>query len=466
MAALNYAKIIVDEGGNSLIFFNGDKCLYRCDRTNGKVKYLKCIAPECPARAKLVEGGLFELTRDSPHNHANDHKVRVEYESAYENLRAMVRDKPSRSIRDLHRDVLRGLSLDAASYLNWENCRLTLQRIRNRLMPPCRSLAELEKYLENSQGAIFEQFGLLDEKAFYVGSANGQLMFGNLNIVDQLPDLIELFVDGTFGITPFKTRQLLVVLAELQGNPRPIFYALMSSQTTDDYAAIFIFLRDILFGVNQAVLSVTSDFEQAIRAAVRKVWPQADVNGCNFHLCQAVEKNAKNKPGLAGGKLAAGTIHRKIIIMFMRLSLLPLERINAGFVSLLDYIQEKGSDDDDFEPSDFDDFIEYFNQTWFVRFPPATWCASDKDRRTNNNAEGHNRKIKDTIDDNPSPWDFLHGLRDLMLDASAKLKRDQRNNAQTPVSQSRLNAPLEAALKQLAEGEIDELKFLKIMAAS
>lgn len=176
-----------------------------------------------------------------------------------------------------------------------------------------------------------------------------------------------------------------------------------------------------------------------------------------------MERHAKQSPGLAGGKLADGSAYRRIIRMYKRISLLPLRRVDAGFSALLDYTQEQG-DEDGFNPSDFDEFVEYFYRTWFNRFPPSLWCVSDKERRTNNNLEGHNRKIKGVIKESPSPWEFLQGLRELMQDACGKFERDRRADAPPPADLSYITLRLRTALQNLNNEEIDELEFLQIMA--
>lgn len=469
MAGQNYRVIITDEGRRTLHYFNTDECLYWCNKTVGAVKYLECREPGCRARAKITDGGLLERTGDVQHSHTTNHRVQAEYETAFQQLRELAKVRSNSKLRDLHREVIRDISVEAASYLNWENCRATLQRIRNRDRPKCRNLQELQAYLEDEESPVFKEFGCFQgdtEDRLYAGTVNGQLIFANFRLIEQLPDLVDLFIDGTFGVVPFHTRQLLVIMAELQGQPRPILYAVMQSQTTEDYASIFRFFSEVLLGEERIVMSVTSDFEQSIRAAVRSVWAAAVITGCNFHFCQAVEKNASQTAGLSGAKLETGSTYRKCLLMFMRLSLLPLNCLTAGYNALLGHLHTLEAEVDDFDASDFDEFIDYFDRVWLNRFAPETWCVSDRDRRTNNNVEGHNRWIKEVIDNNPSPWEFLEGIRDLMVAANAKFTRDRRTNAVTPQSLSRLSEPLEEALGRLNNKEIDELEFLKIMAAS
>lgn len=75
-------------------------------------------------------------------------------------------------------------------------------------------------------------------------------------------------------------------------------------------------------------------------------------------------------------------------------------------------------------------------------------------------------KIKQYILQNPSPREFLQGLRDLMIDSCAKFTRDVRQNVVTPPDRSRLSVPLQVALQKLNDDDIDEIEFLEIMASS
>lgn len=294
MAEKNYRIILLEEGGNSsLVLCNNDLRLYRCTKNRRTVKYYACTEANCHARGKIVANGNFEQTSAADHNHANNHRVRATYLTAFEEARNNVRDNVNRSVISIHKEILDKLPIEVAGFFNWENCRQTLQRIRNRIFPPCRNMQDFTALLEDEESQVFEQYGRLYGERCYSGAVNGHLMFVNTQLLDALAGLVNIFIDGTFSVTPFKTRQLLVIMAELQGRPRAFFYAIMTSQMTEDYESIFQFLQDTLLGAQRRVLSVTSDFEQSIRAAVRIVWPQAEIIGCNFHYCQALEKNAK-----------------------------------------------------------------------------------------------------------------------------------------------------------------------------
>ena len=71
------------------------------------------------------------------------------------------------------------------------------------------------------------------------------------------------------------------------------------------------------------------------------------------------------------------------------------------------------------------------------------------------------------IDPNPSPWEFIQGLRDLMISASAlqcEIGKRRRTNAPPPKDLSKLTVLLRLALQRLNADEIDELGFLDALS--
>lgn len=286
-------------------------------------------------------------------------------------------------------------------------------------------------------------------------------MFTNLELIAELPFDLDIFVDATFSVTPFRGRQLLIVMAELRGKPRPIIYATMNGQHTEDYLGIFEFMRDGILSFDGTIRTpriATLDFEQAIRLALVGVWPDVEISGCNFHFCQALRRYARSLHSLSPF-LVVGSIHSKSLTMTMRLSLLPLLQIDAGFEALLNFMQENEVLDD------FAEFLNYFRRTWFNRYEKSTWCVSERDRRTNNNLEGYNNRVKQTIPLNPRPWIFLKCLQKLAISALSNFDSDGYRNWPQQADRSLLSEPLRVALQQLENGIIDELGFLLQMSS-
>lgn len=459
MAEANFTAISLMEKRTSTQYYVlADLCLYAYYSKRGDVIFLKCIDDGCNCNGK-ISNGTFSRTNKLPHSHDDNHQEVANYLIAYERLRAMVKTD-RRPVRELHQEVLGTLSRDCAAMLSWRHCHRTLERIRNELLPPCCSMMEMQNELDDEESFGFLSYGRIRGTKFYQGSVNGQLIFSNLELVAELTEEFEIYVDATFSVTPFHSRQLLVILGDLRGVPRPLIYAIMLGQTTAEYAAIFEFVRDSIFGYNGIIrvpIAAISDFEQAIRLALVQVWPHLEVYGCNFHLCQAQKRHARSIQTL-NACLLVSEIHNKTLTMFTRLSLLPLNRIMQGFDSLLDYINENELRDD------FRDFVEYFRRTWLVRYPINSWCVSARDRRTNNNLEGYNNRIKLQIPVHPKPWVFLDALRKLAIDASSEYDSDVLNNALPPIDRSLLTEPLNAALRQLLDGTIDEIHFLELMS--
>lgn len=267
-----------------------------------------------------------------------------------------------------------------------------------------------------------------------------------------------MFCDGTFNVAPFHAPQLLIILGEINGKPRPIIYTVMTNRLRSTYAELFEFLRDAVFfdknDENLTPRTFMSDFERAARTAAEDTWPGIDLVGCNFHFCQALQRKASTLKELS----TTNGVHRTAIIMFMRLSLLPADRVNEGLAVLGKWLKEKGA------ASAFINFQVYFNRVWMKHYPPSSWCVSSRPRRTNCNIEGYNNFVKQRMRRNPTPWTFLEALHDLAHDASSKFVND-RNSGKKQIDRSCLTEPLQTNLAKLKCGEINVLQFLLNMAA-
>lgn len=462
MTQQNYDKIHLKEGDKDVVhyYFHQDKCLFLLDKVkpNGLL-YLRCIEASkgCKRRGK-ISNKVFQITNDENHNHEH-HEYKANYEKNYEKLKELVKiDR--RCVRDLHKEVLRGLGEEVAGLLAWKHCRNTLQRIRRSQMPSCSNLQELESLLEDQNGIVYANYGCLREKPFYQGAINGQLVFANLHLISELSNNFDLFLDATFNVVPFNAKQLLVIMGNIYGSPRPLVYVVMTGQTEKHhYTPVLEFMRDGILSFDGKLRfpkRAMSDFEHAIRLALKKVWPDIELKACNFHFDQALRRHARSDEKLST-KIKPGTIHKKVLLFFMRLSLLPLERVDNGYKAIINFIRVNHLS------KDFEKFVPYFYNTYMLMYKKETWCVSDVSRRTNNNVEGYNNKIKSTISLNPSKWEFMDEILDLAFDASASYTSDVRTKAQ-PVDRSLLSKPLKEALQELGDGKIDELGFLEKLA--
>nr|CAC37683.1 putative recombinase [Chironomus tentans] len=363
-------------------------------------------------------------------------------------------------VREIHRRALREMTFDMAGRFCWKKVRNGLQRLRRKQMPSCPDLQTMINLLETND-FVRHNYGKLRTFDFYQGTINSNiLVFANLEVIAALPERIQIFADATFKVCPFNMYQLIVILAEIEGSPRPIIFGIMPGKKQSMYEAFFDFIKlSVLRHGNKKrkPISAMMDFEKALRNAVKQVFRGIKIQGCNFHHLQALRKRAMKTEGLST-KIFKNSQHHYILKMFMRISLLPITHIDDGLDQLKRYISSMPDISDDFQQ-----FIIYYEKTWYEVYKKHDWSVSDAFRRTNNNIEGLNSYIKKLIPRNPSPYKFLDSLLDLAYETSSSLSSAFKELSVTK-DRSKLTKKLHETLEKLRNDEISELTFLKIMA--
>lgn len=129
----------------------------------------------------------------------------------------------------------------------------------------------------------------------------------------------------------------------------------MTNKTIEAYEDVFKFIEDNLFKLEPELLM--TDFEGAMRTAIKKFWPNCKICGCWFHFKQAVLRKCNTLPGIKA--LLKKSFHaRKIKYMLMSIPLLPEDKIEEGYQSIKDYatkwkLAEK-----------FAELFSYFERQW------------------------------------------------------------------------------------------------------
>jgi hypothetical protein len=259
------------------------------------------------------------------------HKEAAEYKIIINNLKKQVLKKKD-LVRDLHRRVLRKVSLKLAGKLEWKKVRHVLQRVRRKQMPYCNDLQTMIKLLETND-IVKENYGIMRSLPFYQGTINNNtLIFANLEIIEALPENAQLYVDCTFNVCPFKAKQLMIILAECEGLPRPVIFGILPGKKQSVYENFFHFILNAVLkhgNKRRKVISVMADFERSLRNAIKKIFPHVTLLGCNFHHVQCLRRKARKTAGLAS-KVLYKSQHHFILKLFMRISLLPIECIDNG----------------------------------------------------------------------------------------------------------------------------------------
>jgi hypothetical protein len=116
--------------------------------------------------------------------------------------------------------------------------------------------------------------------------------FCTLESLKQLStdDNDHLFFDGTYKSCPHPFYQLYTVHSVHNDLPTPKLYTLLQDKQSSTYISL---LNDMLnlFHMNNIYINskfITIDFEQAAILAIKLVFPNVTVKGCNFHFNKCI----------------------------------------------------------------------------------------------------------------------------------------------------------------------------------
>uniref|UniRef100_A0A0A9YHQ0 Lysine-specific demethylase 3A n=1 Tax=Lygus hesperus TaxID=30085 RepID=A0A0A9YHQ0_LYGHE len=179
----------------------------------------------------------------------------------------------------------------------------------------------------------------------------------------------------------------------------------MKSKSTAAYNAIFEWLKTQIPNFRPEV--VMSDFESALREAIRENFPLARHLGCWFHFCWAIYRKMCNL-GLSAAYQSDSWV-RKVGNWFMAIPLLPPEHIIAGrnFVDT----QIRGSE---CYQQQLLQVVEYFDSFsyWVMQVGVESLSVFNQPRRTNGIQESWHRTLNRRAGQNPNFWKFAEAIRE------------------------------------------------------
>lgn len=285
--------------------------------------------------------------------------------------------------------------------------RSTLNKAKNSKIPDSpKTLIEVRDAFLRDE--TFQMFGkTLGEPSvdFYKGTviedSFGFTVFASDTIVQHIGKLAdkEYYADGTFTLPIGEYQQMFVVHLELDGHSYPALYALMTKRTTAAYVALFQFVESNICKL--APSSFMSDYEIALRNAIKTVYPACSRKACYFHLTQAARKRASKIPQFFD-KIRTNPNMYRLYHKFLMLPLLPAGKILEGFSILKSESAEHGEV--------FEDFIDYYHRQWIVKEGPNAISVFEAKSRTNNMVESHNARLKAKIRSNTTLYEFVQNL--------------------------------------------------------
>lgn len=134
----------------------------------------------------------------------------------------------------------------------------------------------------------------------------------------------------------------------------------MSGKTQKLYEHVFAFFEEHIFSL--ACASFTSDYEVAMRNALRLAHPDTKLYACLFHFCQAIKKRGWKTFGFVR-LVRNDIIARSIYYRLQCLPLLPTVHIRPMFDSLKGEVAKLPRN----AKRIFRPFLEYFERQWIER---------------------------------------------------------------------------------------------------
>ena len=253
-----------------------------------------------------------------------------------------------------------------------------------------------------------ERFLLYDSGA---GDQNRQLIFCTQRNMDILMNSTDWFCDGTFKVVPGLFYQLFTIHGLVNGNMVACVYALLPNKQQDTYTSLLRVLRNANPLLSPRTVMI--DYELASMNAIQEIFPDAIVQGCLYHLSQAIYRKVQHH-GLQVAYQNNCDLSLSIR-MLAALAFVPVNDIVHAFEELSDIM-----------PEDARPIVDYFEDTYIGRvqrrgrrlplFPHAMWNVKERvDHglpRTNNHLEGWHRHMASNVGAyHPNFWRFLKVLQ-------------------------------------------------------
>lgn len=368
-----------------------------------EVQRWSCVEKKCKAFLKVSSDGVI-VQEPQTHNHLaeNDRSLAVQRinndlkRKATEDLCERPSKLICRSLQPSHLSVV--TCTDITKF------RKNLHRARSKLLPPLpKTLDELHGALQKMDLATKnnEPFLLVND------SDHNIVIFSAPKNLKFLVKCDALLMDGTFYSCPKLFYQLFTIHGIKNGVYVPLIFCLLPNKMEATYERTLRYVQRHL-PVEYCPPTALIDFEEAIHAAFKQVWPNSAVRGCRFHLGQAWHRKiqALGLAKLYREKSDEGSYLRT----FFGLPFLPPTHVEPFFVENLMSITPT--------LESIEKFNDYILENYIApnsRYPPEVWAAySSSNLRTTNACEAFHSKIKESFyHAHPNIYKLIDTLQEL-----------------------------------------------------
>ena len=255
--------------------------------------------------------------------------------------------------------------------------------------------------------------------------------------------------------TKFEQLWLIVARSDANKISLPVAYFLLPNKVTTSYQEALQCIKDL--GVDKVEM-FHCDFELAMIKAIKTVYPDVKIEGCDVHWKRAL-REAQGRVGLLRHSEADITI-QNWIRMIWSLSFIPNQDVIKVYT---EYVLPKmpeidEEEDEDKEAADFtraiEEFVNYFEATYLGKVNPRTgrrgkprfkfeyWnhydvVVNDSGEITNNKSEAFNCVMKITIPMAPNIFGILKAIKDEEALSNAKFSASLAGNVNSDRHPSR-----------------------------
>ena len=409
-------KIVDSIRGKPILCLNGYE--YNVKTSNNERTYWRCIKYySLKCKSSLITEGETIIKDPSEHIHDIDHGKSTARE-VFISMKEAV--KHNSSVSNAMVSGLATFELDVCVQLSLPQKSSLARRLRNHKNPASEEKAPLDRHFQIPDK--YKEFLLYDSGESdpeRILAFADKFMLNYMGISDTT-----LFMDGTFKECPTIFYQLFTIHLEYCGYYPVLIYALLPNKTEKTYTRLFEMLKSFRIGKPKKIMA---DFEISLINSLKKTFPESDLKGCYFHLCQSFLRKI-NEVGLktlyqSNPEFGLG------LKLLPALAFLPCEEVESAFE---DVVEELTSMLDDFKldasvAEKVETVVCYFQTTYIrgqkigvsfkpARFPVEIWnqheAAINSLARTNNAVEGWHFAIQAYFQgSHPSIWTLLDKLQ-------------------------------------------------------
>ncbi|XP_055308055.1 uncharacterized protein LOC129572155 [Sitodiplosis mosellana] len=443
----------------------------------------RCRNRSCPARLLLLPScECVRLTDAKDHNHSDNFAEDIinwaalnAMKSKCADLRNVAGGRRLAKVKDIFTEVM--VENQSAS-LALDKIERGLQKIKKGALPKTpESIDEINSAFQES--AVIESYGqtlqLVDidgeklterhlffdvaienkakEYSFCVFSSKTTIELIHRHI--PLPER-HILMDATFRIVPFGPfSQFFILYIRKHKKVFPFVYVLMSRKTQATYEHVFRYIDENIFQL-RGVASYTSDYEVAMRNALRVLDPSVKRFACYFHYTQAVKRRAWQTAGLVE-LIRSNPRARSVYHRMQCLPLLPAEFIVDAFRSLRTEAMA-------IDKNAFQLFFEYYHRQWIIKEGAECISVNGTTMRTTSSVESNNRVMNDTVVNKGNFFTFVHDMRLQEFHSSLKLRQhfESGGKCKPPRKQYKLRDDEIARVStDLRNGLLSPMEFLR-----